>query len=60
MSPEQLYQENYTQKTDIWSLGIILYEMCTFKIPNMMREGLDPKLLSHYSNDLKNLCFHML
>jgi len=33
MAPEILRQEKYGQKTDIWSLGCVLYEMATFKRP---------------------------
>ena len=29
MSPEIVVGLPYTQKTDIWSLGCVLYEMCT-------------------------------
>ncbi|OHS97776.1 hypothetical protein TRFO_35910 [Tritrichomonas foetus] len=32
-SPELIKGENYTTKTDIWSLGILLYYMCFNKIP---------------------------
>ncbi len=33
MSPELHYEQEYSKKTDIWSLGIILFEMCTFDTP---------------------------
>ena len=28
-SPEMMYRQKINGKTDIWSLGIILYELCT-------------------------------
>ena len=31
MAPEQMKDENYTNKVDIWSLGCIIYEICTLK-----------------------------
>lgn len=31
MSPEVLKHEGYNSKSDIWSIGCLLYEMCTFK-----------------------------
>ena len=31
MSPELIMHLPYTLKTDIWSLGCLLYEMCTFE-----------------------------
>lgn len=33
MAPELLEGKGYTAKADIWSLGITMYEICSFKIP---------------------------
>lgn len=32
-APELLHEQSYTEKIDIWSLGIILYKLLTGKIP---------------------------
>ena len=32
MSPEVCQSKPYTTKSDIWALGCLLYEMCTFEV----------------------------
>lgn len=33
LSPEIIESRDYSFKTDIWSLGVILYELCALKPP---------------------------
>lgn len=33
MAPESCQSEPYTSKSDIWALGVILYELCTLRQP---------------------------
>uniref|UniRef100_A0A6C0DYS9 Protein kinase domain-containing protein n=1 Tax=viral metagenome TaxID=1070528 RepID=A0A6C0DYS9_9ZZZZ len=45
MSPELLNQQNYDTKSDIWSIGVLLYEMVYGSTPFSKSNGL--KILKH-------------
>ncbi|XP_022343813.2 serine/threonine-protein kinase Nek11-like isoform X4 [Crassostrea virginica] len=70
MSPEVLKHEGYNSKSDIWSIGCILYEMCTlnhaFDGKSLMAvmykivEGEVPKLPEKFSAELNNVLKLML
>ena len=33
MAPECISGDQYSLKTDIWSLGVILYDLCALQLP---------------------------
>ncbi|NXA47459.1 NEK1 kinase, partial [Nothocercus julius] len=65
LSPEICQNKPYNNKSDIWALGCVLYEMCTlkhaFEAGNMKNlvlkiiSGSFPPVSTHYSYDLRNL-----
>jgi NIMA (never in mitosis gene a)-related kinase len=66
MSPESCQSAPYTAKSDVWSLGIILYELCTLKHPfvadnllglvfKIVQEKPDPIEGDRYSPELIDL-----
>ena len=65
LSPEVLCGKNYNSKSDIWSLGILLYKMAALERPwpiNSINDALQftqncryPPLPATYSNGLKNI-----
>lgn len=70
LSPELWNQATYSSKADIWSLGVVLYELMALKRPfggGTMRELIDnvlggraEELPQHYSKELRELCMDML
>merc|ERR1712054_634451 len=74
MAPEMLFGKPYTQKVDVWSLGCILYEMCTFtfmwELPGLLGvqvsaskdeiEEIRRALPSKYSKELSTLLGRLL
>ncbi|PIK52519.1 putative serine/threonine-protein kinase Nek2 [Apostichopus japonicus] len=70
MSPEQMNHASYNEKSDIWSLGCLLYESCSLSPPftapdqkilaTKIREGRFKRLPSQYSNVLNDIISSML
>ena len=69
-SPEVWNDKPYDSKSDIWSMGCVIYEMAALKPPfraedmdglyKKVTEGVFKKLPSHFSVDLNNLVYSML
>lgn len=70
LSPEIIESRPYSFKSDIWSLGVMLYELCALKPPfegmNLhflalkIIRGEYAQLPAHYSRELKTLVSQML
>ena len=41
LSPEQMDEQPYNEKADIWALGIILYELCALRHPFYSSNSID-------------------
>lgn len=63
MSPEQMSKAHYNEKSDLWSLGCLVYELCAlappFTAPNQkmlavkIKEGKFRRVPSKYSDELQ-------
>ncbi|NXP31175.1 NEK2 kinase, partial [Leiothrix lutea] len=70
MSPEQMNYMSYNEKSDIWSLGCLVYELCALSPPftaynqkelaEKIREGRFRRIPYRYSDDLNDLLKEML
>ena len=70
LSPEICQDMPYNDKSDVWALGCILYELCTYKHPFEAKSqgALILKILknqpapihNYYSNDLQELIYRIL
>ncbi|XP_063079807.1 serine/threonine-protein kinase Nek2 [Engraulis encrasicolus] len=70
MSPEQMNRMSYNEKSDIWSLGCLVYELCALSPPFMaynqkdlaekIREGKFRRIPYRYSEELNTLLSRML
>ena len=70
-NPEILNGLPYNKKSDIWALGVILYDLLTFKNPfmsfsqiemiNNITQGIYPLINdNYYSKDIIHLCYSIL
>ena len=70
MSPEQCNEEGYNEKSDIWSVGVIIYEMANLAPPFTannhlslalkIRDGNYKRIPSTYSEELMRVIRWML
>ena len=66
LSPEIVQNMDYSFKSDIWSLGVLLYEMICLKVPfeatlslKIIKGSYNP-IPSHFSKELRNLLAALL
>ena len=70
MSPEQCNEQGYNEKSDIWSLGVIIYEMANLSPPFQannhlslalkIRDGVFERVPEEYSEELMRVIRWML
>jgi len=63
-SPEAFQEEPYTSKSEMWSLGVVIYELCALKRSftgkkNLIKGEYEP-ISTLYSNTLRNIIASLL
>ena len=53
MAPEITGGDNYNYKVDIWSLGVVVYEMLHQDIPFLSRKNFDDKAFVQNRDNFK-------
>ena len=69
-SQEQINYCQYNEKSDVWSLGCIVYELCTLKVPFQGKSAVDlsakitagkyPSIPTGYTDDLSAFIKYLL
>lgn len=70
LSPEIIESKPYSNKSDVWSMGVLLYEMCALKPPfnanslqflalKIVKGSYEP-LQGNFTKELKSLIAQML
>jgi len=65
-SLQMLYNDSYTYKTDIWSLGMTLIKMCNLELPSgkemfqKTTKNKNPEIYGEYSDFIKKILVDML
>ena len=70
LSPEICQDIPYTDKSDVWALGCILYELCTYRHPFEAKsqgalilkilKNMPAPIHNYYSNDLQEFIYYIL
>jgi len=69
MAPESLYDNIYTTKTDVWSFGVLLWEIVTLgstpypgmsgsEVMKRVKEGFRPEKPEHCDREIYNMMFY--
>ncbi|CAD8078917.1 unnamed protein product [Paramecium sonneborni] len=55
LPPEMVYGQQYDNSIDLWSLGVLTFELTTGKTPFLIQEGFSLQFPDYLSGDVKDL-----